>query len=84
MEPETCRVSLSKTLRGEQILVKEQIKSLLHTLAPKQFDALMAGRINRHGQNFMAKQGVPAIAAALRSTGFSGCRYTGRITRCHP
>ena len=64
-------------------MVKEQIKSLLHTLAPKQFDALMAGRINRHGQNFMAKHGVPAIASDfVERYGLSGCRYTGRITRC--
>lgn len=47
------------------MLVKRQIKAVLHAIAPKQYDAIMAARINRHGQKVMAQQGVPKIAAAL-------------------
>jgi hypothetical protein len=45
--------------------MKNQIKSVLRAIAPKQFDAFMVERINRHGQNVMAKQGVPEIAKAI-------------------
>jgi hypothetical protein len=46
-------------------LVKHLIKMVLHTLAPKQYDSLMAARQNRFGQRIMASYGVPAITADM-------------------
>jgi len=51
--------------RAGEVLVKNQIKAVLRAIAPKRYDALMATRINRHGQKVMAKQGIPAITSAF-------------------
>lgn len=45
--------------------MKAKIKSILHALAPRQYDAIMTTRANRHGQRVMERCGVPAIAAAV-------------------
>jgi hypothetical protein len=45
--------------------MKSQIKAVLRAVAPKTFDALMAARINRYGQQVMAKHGVPEITSAF-------------------
>lgn len=46
-------------------MVKQLIKGVLGRVAPHWYDSFMAKRENRYGQDFLAKQGVPAILAAL-------------------
>lgn len=46
-------------------MVKRFLKSVMKAVAPKQYSSMMAVRENRHGQAFMEKCGVPAIAAAI-------------------
>ena len=63
--------------------MKNQIKAILHAIAPHKFDALMTARSNRHGQEVMAQAGVPAIAeafvqkygAVVQAGPFAGMQY---------
>jgi hypothetical protein len=45
--------------------MKRQVKAALRAIAPNQYDAFMMARANRHGQNVMAKLGVPEITSAF-------------------